>query len=268
MLVRGAGVAIVGTLLAGCALLQARPEVSAPSGNTDCPPPIAGSSEGAASPTAPRPAHDWAWLCRYQDANAQLAGKAPPAVLFFGDSITERWIDADPEFFGPERVQRGISGQTSAQMLLRFYQDVVALRPEVLHLLSGTNDIAANAGAMGPQAYRNNMRAMVDLARAHGITVVIGSILPAERFYWRPHIQPVEQIRAANDWLRELAAERGLAFIDYYSAMATPSGALREDLTGDGVHPNSAGYRLMRELAAPALVRALNEAQKAKMEIP
>jgi lysophospholipase L1-like esterase len=97
---------------------------------------------------------------------------------------------------------------------------------------------------------------------------VIGSILPAQRFYWRPHIQPVEQIRAANDWLRELAAERGLAFIDYYSAMATPSGALREDLTGDGVHPNSAGYRLMRELAAPALVRALHQAQKAKMEIP
>jgi lysophospholipase L1-like esterase len=254
--------------MSGCASWPAGPiasgaasEVAAPSDVDTCSPPASsGSSEMSLVSTAYRPPNDWAWLCKYRQDNARLVGQPRPDVLFMGDSITEFWIKADGEFFEPRRVNRGIAGQTSAQMLLRFYADAVALRPRVLHLLAGTNDIAKNDGAMGQEAYRNNMRAMVELAQASGVTVVVGSILPANSFHWRPGIQPTEEIRATNTWLRAFAVDRRIQFIDYYAAMATPDGRMREGLSDDGVHPNAAGYRVMREVAEPVLRYALTRA--------
>src|ERR1700733_13876212 len=138
-------------------------------------------------------------------------------------------------------VDRGISGQTSPQMLVRFYQDVVALHPLAVHIMAGTNDVAGNTGPSSPDDFKNNIRAMVDLATANHIRVVLASILPAERFSWRPEIQPVEQIRQLNSWLLQFTVQHHLIYADYYSSLTTSSSAFRPELSNDGVHPNSAG---------------------------
>ncbi len=138
-----------------------------------------------------------------------------------GDSITEGWGVGDPSLFSGAVVDRGISGQTSPQMLVRFYQDVVALHPQAVHIMAGTNDVAGNTGPSSPDDFKNNIRAMVDLAKANHIQVVLASILPAERFAWRPDIQPVEQIRRLNAWLRQYASQHKLIYADYYSSLTT-----------------------------------------------
>jgi lysophospholipase L1-like esterase len=198
-----------------------------------------------------------AGLCVYQTDNQRLRNGPSPDIVFLGDSITQAWTRIDPAFFGTRRVGRGISGQTSAQMLLRFRQDAIALRPKVIHLLAGTNDVAGNVGAMGGESYKSNVIAMADLARANGITLVLGAIPPADRFPWRASVEPVGQIRALNNWLRDFASQRGIIFVDYHTALATPSGAARDGLTRDGVHPNAAGYGVMAEVAEPALAMAM-----------
>jgi lysophospholipase L1-like esterase len=199
-----------------------------------------------------RAANDWAGLCRHHHANLETAPGAA-RVVFIGDSITENWALADPAFFTGGRVNRGIGAQTSAQMLVRFRSDVVRLRPAVVHLLAGTNDVAGNQGPVSPRDFQDNVESMVDIARASGIRVVLGSIPPAASFPWRPAMQPAPRIAELNRWLRDYARERGLGFVDYHVALATPDGALDPSLGNDGVHPNRDGYAVMRRLAERAL---------------
>ena len=193
---------------------------------------------------------DWAGLCRFRAADAKLqAARDRPRVVFMGDSITENWGLADPTFFDGAIVNRGISGQTTAQMLVRFRADVVALRPQTVHILAGTNDVAGNTGPMTAQDFKNNIMSMVELARAGGIDVVIASIPPAAAFGWRPEVKPVATIKALNQWLHDYSARQGLSFVDYYPPLVGPNGEFRADLSNDGVHPNRKGYAIMRRLA-------------------
>lgn len=208
-----------------------------------------------------RAATDWAGLCRHQAANSSLrVGTAK--VVFLGDSITENWLLADPDYFTGTVVNRGIGAQTSAQMLLRFRADVVALRPAVVHLLAGTNDVAGNNGPTSPEAFRNNIQSMVEIARANGIRVILGSIPPSSAFNWRPTLSPAPRIVALNAWLREYAARNGLGYVDYHAAMKGADGELRQALGNDGVHPNQAGYAIMRRLVEPVIAETLRAAGK------
>jgi lysophospholipase L1-like esterase len=201
-------------------------------------------------------AQDWAGLCRYREANKKVAAvTSPPRVVFMGDSITENWNLSDAAFFDKGVVNRGISGQTSSQMLVRFRADVIALRPATVHILAGTNDVAGNTGPLTAQDFKNNIMSMVELARANGIAVVLGSIPPAAAFNWRPEVKPVPVIQELNRWLRDYAKEKGLRYIDYYTALAGPAGELRQDLGNEGVHPNRKGYEIMRRLAEESLGR-------------
>lgn len=198
---------------------------------------------------------DWGGLCRHRAANEALRGVAV-RVVFIGDSITEFWEGAAPDLFRDGVVNRGIGAQTSPQLLLRSYQDVVSLRPRAVHILVGTNDVAGNTGPSRPEDYMNNIRAMVDLAQAHGATVIIGAIPPTASFYWRPDLRPSPRIVALNVWLRAFAEERGAVFVDYHAAMSGPSGELRPELTEDGVHPNTEGYAIMTGLVRAAVETA------------
>jgi lysophospholipase L1-like esterase len=202
-------------------------------------------------------ARDFANLCRYKSDNTRITQGQRPRVIFMGDSITEGWSIGDASLFAAGVVNRGIGGQTSPQMLLRFYQDVVALRPNVVHIMAGTNDLAANTGSSSPEDYKNNIRAMVDLAQANKIKVILASIPPADRFMWRPDLQPAEQVRHLNAWLRQFASERKLVFADYHAQLATPTGAMNAALGNDGVHPNIDGYAAMRPIADAAIRKAM-----------
>jgi lysophospholipase L1-like esterase len=219
-------------------------------------PPTADAIKGAMAWSQYEQANDWPGLCRYHDDDQQVRAGPSPDVVFMGDSITESWRRADPAFFTPGRIDRGVSGQTTPQMLARFYQDVIALHPRVVHIMAGTNDLAGNTGATSEEAFKNNIAAMVDLAEAHGIAVVLASIPPSDKFAWRPALKPAAEIVALNRWLVDFARQRGLIFVDYTPALATPSGGLRSDLSPDGVHPNKAGYALIEPLALKAIARA------------
>jgi lysophospholipase L1-like esterase len=204
-----------------------------------------------------RRAQDWAALCRFRESNAAVIdSRAPPRVVLMGDSITEFWQVADPGLFDGGVIDRGISGQTTAQMLLRFRADVVNLRPMTVHILAGTNDVAGNGGPTSPQDFRNNIESMVELAQANGIGVILGSIPPAAAFPWRPEVKPVPIIKELNVWLRDYAVRKRLRFIDYYGELAGPKGELKPDLGNDGVHPNRNGYRIMRRLLERELAAA------------
>ena len=194
--------------------------------------------------------------CHYKSENAAILRGAHPTAVFMGDSITEGWRAGDPSLFNHAVLDRGISGQTSPQMLVRFYQDVVALHPQAVHIMAGTNDVAGNTGPSSPEDFKNNIRAMVDLAKANHIRVIVASIPPAERFPWRLEIRPVEQIRQLNAWLRQFSEQHKLIYADYYSSLTTPAGAFRAELSNDGVHPNSNGYAAMRPIADAALRKA------------
>lgn len=201
-----------------------------------------------------RAARDWAGLCRYRNADSHLSNEPVRAVLM-GDSITENWSLADPKLFEHGVANRGISGQTSPQMLLRFRQDVLALRPRMVHILAGTNDIAGNSGPTRPEDFEDNLRSMVELAQAHGIEVILGTIPPSARFDWRPGLDPRPWIAELNTWLRGYAHERHCQLIDYHGALADPAGAFKSGLSNDGVHPNREGYRVMRALLEPTIER-------------
>jgi lysophospholipase L1-like esterase len=190
---------------------------------------------------------DWPNLCRYRRANAAL--KRPPRVVFVGDSITESWVKGDPGLFSDEVIGRGISGQTSPQILLRFFQDVIELRPQIVHIMAGTNDIAGNTGRTTEQDFKNNITAMVDLARAHHIQVALASILPAGEFSWKPSLRPAPTIVVLNGWLRDFASQSHVRYIDYHSVLADAQGGFIAQLSNDGVHPNRDGYAVMRTLA-------------------
>jgi lysophospholipase L1-like esterase len=201
-------------------------------------------------------AQDWANLCRYRADNARaVAASTRPEVVFLGDSITENWAKADPQLFSSGRMLgRGISGQTSAQMLLRFHADVVALKPKRVHILAGTNDVAGNTGPVGVREYRDNITAMVEMARANGIGVILGSIPPAQRFFWRPELAVAPRIAEFNAWLQAYAKQQRLGFVDYHAALADVAGEdLAPELGNDGVHPNRNGYAVMRRVVLRAL---------------
>jgi lysophospholipase L1-like esterase len=199
---------------------------------------------------------DWPNLSRYRETNAARSGH-PPKAVFIGDSITEAWAAGDPGLFADGVVGRGIAGQTSPQVLLRFMADVVSPRPAVVHLLVGINDIAGNTGPTTLTDYQQNMTAMFVLARAHGLRTIIGSLLPAGGFRWRPGIDPRPRIAEINCWLAAQAAGRDLVFADYHAALAEPDGTLRAEFTRDGVHPTAAGYAAMRATALAALASAM-----------
>ncbi|HVN76279.1 MAG TPA: SGNH/GDSL hydrolase family protein [Thermoanaerobaculaceae bacterium] len=206
------------------------------------------------------PPADWAGLARYRADNVRLGRPRPEEerVVFLGDSITEGWAAAVPSFFsGRPWLGRGISGQTTAQMLVRFRQDVVALRPRVVVILAGTNDLAGNGGPATPEMVFDNLVSMAEIARANGIRVVLASLLPALDFPWRRGLEPAPKIAALNALIRSYAERCGLVYLDYHSAMADRHGGLRPELTSDGVHPNAAGYAVMGPLAEAAVRRAL-----------
>jgi acyl-CoA thioesterase I len=213
--------------------------------------------------------NDWAFLDKYRDANKALS--APSAgetrVVFMGDSITEGWgmkatatAPARGEFFpGKPYVNRGISGQTTPQMLVRFRPDVISLQPQVAVLLAGTNDIAENTGKETLEEIEGNIASMSELARANGIRVVLCSVLPASDFKWHPGLQPAPKIKTLNAWIKDYAAKRGLVYVDYYSTMVNSEGGLKVELSPDGVHPNKAGYDIMAPLAEAGIVEALKK---------
>jgi len=195
---------------------------------------------------------DWPNLGRYEALNAELvASGARPDVVFMGDSITEIWPLADPDLFGPTHVGRGISGQTSPQMLARFWPDVIALKPGAVHLLCGTNDVAGNTGPTTPNRYKATVSAMVALAEASGVRVILGAVPPSGTMLWQPGFDPKPWIAELNEWLVGLARERGRAFVDYHAALSDGAGAMRRDFSHDGVHPNRRGYGAMRQALAP-----------------
>lgn len=197
---------------------------------------------------------DWAWLGRYAEDNRRLiAAGTPVDVVFMGDSITQGWRDKRPDFFVPGRVGRGIGGQTTPQMLLRTMGDVVALRPRLLHLMGGTNDIAGNTGPMTMEQTQQNLTAMCQIASANGIRVLLASIPPAANFPWRPGLDTVAPIRALNAWARERAGALGVTFVDYTPALADARGAMRPGYANDGVHPTAQGYAAMERVLAPLL---------------
>ncbi len=179
-------------------------------------------------------------------------------VVYIGDSITESWAPYFPALFPSKPyIGRGISGQTTPQILLRFRQDVVSLRPNVVVILAGTNDIAGNTGPSSVAMIADNLRSMAEIARANGIRVVLSSVLPVHDYPWKRGLNPAPTISALNSWIRSYAEETGAVYLDYHSAMVDSRGGLRAPLTPDGVHPNAAGYQLMASLAEEAVARAL-----------
>lgn len=213
---------------------------------------------------------DWPALGRYREENAKVA---PPAkderrVVFMGDSITDGWDSPGSGGFFPGQpyINRGIGGQTTPQMLLRFRPEVIALKPKVVVILAGTNDLAGNTGPTTLSAIQDNLMSMTELARTHGIRVVLSSLLPVSDYEKRdgqPIIQttrrPPEQIKALNEWMKEYVAENGLTYLDYYSAMVDDKGFLKDELSDDGLHANAKGYAVMSPLAEQAIVAALKK---------
>ena len=194
---------------------------------------------------------DWPNLARYREDNARLKAPAPGEnrVVFMGNSITEGWIYTCPEYFeGKPYIDRGISGQTTPQMLVRFRQDVIDLKPAVVVLLCGINDIAENTGPSTLEMIEGNITSMVELAKANGIKVVMCSVLPAYDFPWRPGLEPAEKVVALNKWIKAYAAENGHIYLDYFSSMADKNNAMKAEYSEDGVHPNKAGYLVMEGL--------------------
>ena len=203
--------------------------------------------------------NDWAHLERYRRANAELlARRDTNRVVFMGNSITEVWARHFPTMFpGKAYIGRGISGQTTPQMLVRFRQDVIALQPRVVVILAGTNDLAGNTGPSTLEMIQDNLVSMVELAKANGIRVVLASVLPVYDYPWKPGLEPAGKIVALNAWMKDYAARNGVVYLDYHTAMADERQGLRAELTYDGVHPNEAGYRVMAPLAERAIGQAL-----------
>ncbi|HEU4904102.1 MAG TPA: SGNH/GDSL hydrolase family protein [Flavisolibacter sp.] len=205
---------------------------------------------------------DWANLNKYAADNSALppAASGEQRVVFMGNSITEGWKNADSSFFAAKRyIDRGISGQTTPQMLIRFRPDVIALKPAVVVILAGINDIAQNTGPMTLEQTFGNLVSMAELAKANNIKVVLCSVLPAFDFPWRPGLQPAEKVVKLNAMIREYAARNSLVYVDYFSAMVDERNGLKAALTYDGVHPTLAGYKVMEPLVEKGIAAALKQ---------
>lgn len=205
--------------------------------------------------------NDWAQLDRYRTADAALQPPAPGVnrVVFYGDSITDNWDKVVDFFPGKPYVDRGISGQTTPQMLVRFQQDVVHLHPAVVVILAGTNDIAGNTGPSTPEMIEDNFRSMTAIAKANEIKVVLASITPAASYPWKPGVNPVDEIRVLNAWLKDFSSRDGDVYLDYYDAIADAEGGMKPGLSSDGVHPTAKGYSIMAPLAEKAIAEALRQ---------
>lgn len=204
---------------------------------------------------------DWANLKRFQQENSELL--LPKAnehrVVFMGNSITEGWLSIRPEFFkNKPYVNRGISGQTTPQMLVRFRQDVIHLKPSTLVLLAGINDIAENTGPSTIEMIANNIVSMAELAKANHINVIICSVLPANKFPWREGLKPAEKVIKLNTILKSYSKKHKLAYVDYYSAMVNDSHGLKKELGEDGIHPNKNGYLIMEPILEKAIKKYIN----------
>lgn len=205
-------------------------------------------------------AQDWANLERFREDNAKLAAPrtCDDRVVFMGNSITQGWIDMIPEFFaGRHYINRGIGGQTTPQMLIRFRQDVIHLRPKVVVILAGINDIAGNTGPSSLEMIEDNLHSMTELAQANGIEVVLCSVLPAIDFPWRPGMEPAGKVVELNKRIEAYASMKGAVYCDYFTAMVDERNGLPKELSGDGVHPNEAGYAIMAPHVEKAIARAL-----------
>jgi len=201
---------------------------------------------------------DFAGLHRYAAANATLAPMEKGRIVFFGDSITDAWVRNGGKFFpGKPYVNRGISGQTTPQMLVRFRQDVIDLHPAAVVILAGTNDIAGNTGPSTLEMIEDNLTSMAELAHANGIHVILASVLPAADYPWRKGLEPAPKIKALNQWIADYCAQKKFAYLDYYTAMAGPDGGMKPGISIDGVHPNAAGYAIMEPLAETAIAKAM-----------
>ena len=207
-------------------------------------------------------AQDWPNLKRYAEANAQVDSiyAKENRVVFMGNSITEGWVNSDPDFFTKNNfIGRGISGQTTPQMLLRFRQDVIDLNPVAVVILAGTNDIAGNTGPMTTAQIFDNMVSMVELAEANGIVPIVSSILPASKYPWKPEVDSVGPILELNTMLKYYCEGKGLVYLDYFSEMVDDVNGLPEALSYDGVHPTDEGYQVMEPLALAAIKEALKD---------
>ena len=205
---------------------------------------------------------DWPNLSRYQDENrsVRLPEKGKQRVVFMGDSITEEWSNLYPDYFDTKGyINRGIGGQTTPQMLIRFKPDVIDLEPDIVVILAGTNDIAGNTGPSNVKMITDNIFSMAELARAHQIKVVLSSILPVFEYEWAKEIKDVPAtIDSVNDELKKYVNDHGLVYLDYFSPMVDERKGLNKDYTYDGVHPNQDGYILMSSLAQKVLSRLLH----------
>jgi lysophospholipase L1-like esterase len=225
------------------------------------PPPQAAPPAGRAPAAAGQNRQtDWAALARYRDDNAKVA---PPAkgenrVVFMGDSITDFWPRNVEQFFpGKPYIGRGIGGQTTPQMLVRFQQDVVALQPKVVVINAGTNDIAGNTGPSTLEMIEDNLKSMAQIAMANGIKVVLASVTPVYDYSWKPGIEPAEKIVTLNAWMKGWCAQHGCVYCDYFSGLTDEKHGMKEAYSRDGVHPNAAGYAVMQPIAEKAIAEAL-----------
>lgn len=210
---------------------------------------------------------DFPWLARFKEADQKLGPPAPDEkrVVFMGDSITEGWHFDAPAgankpagvFATKPYINRGISGQTTPQMVLRFHQDVINLQPKVVVILAGTNDIAGNTGPMTPEDTENNLAAMAEMATQNHIAVVLCSILPAYDYPWQPGLTPAPKIDALNAWIKDYAAQHDYVYVDYHSAMKDARDGLPANLSHDGVHPTQAGYDIMAPLVEAGIEKAM-----------
>jgi len=249
-------------LLACAAILPAQTPAPAPSPNDPC------ADIKAQAARSEAKLKDWPQLARYRDANTGITAPAnnEERVVFMGDSITDSWNNPKYGGFFPGKpyIDRGISGQTTPQMLIRFRADVIALEPKVVVILAGTNDIAGNTGPMTLAAIEDNLTSMAELARLHGIRVVFASVLPISDYEKTKDGQPIvrtrqrppEKIKALNEWIKNYAYANGAAYLDYFSAMVDDKGFLKVELSDDGLHPNQKGYAVMTPLAEQAIARA------------
>ena len=201
---------------------------------------------------------DFPWLDHFKEADTQVGAPAAGQnrVVFMGDSITQGW-HLDESFPGKPYINRGIGGQTTPQMVLRFHQDVVNLKPKAVVILAGVNDIAGNTGPMTLEDIENNLATMSEIATANGIRVVFCSVLPAFDFSWNPGQHPAQKIADLNTWLKSYANSKGYLYVDYYSAMKDDRGGLPVNLSKDGVHPNPSGYSIMAPLVEAAIEKIL-----------
>ena len=205
---------------------------------------------------------DWANLGYYKKRNRELGlpDENEKRIVFMGDSITEEWGNLYPEFFsGKNYINRGIGGQTTPQMLIRFKPDAIDLKPDAIVILAGTNDIAGNTGPSTVRMITDNIFSMAELAKAYDIIVVLASILPVYQYSWADDVlDPPSMIDSLNRKIKEYVENQGLVYLDYYSSMVDDRKGLKLDYTGDGVHPNEAGYKVMSAIADDIILQALD----------